>query len=303
MGPTAAGKTDAAIALAERANVALISVDSAMVYRGMDIGTAKPDAATRARHPHALIDIRHPAEPFSAADFVAAADKAVAAAFERGQLPVLVGGSMLYFKAFRDGLSALPPASPATRAVLAARARQRGWPALHRELEAVDPAAAARIHPNDPQRIQRALEVYWTTGTPLSHWQRQTDVPATRRLRATLAETAIEAPRDRLAQRIEERVDAMLERGLVDEVRRLRALPGVHAARPSMRAVGYRQLWRHLAGECDLATARDAAIIATRQLAKRQRTWLKRWPRVTPFEGSATAIAEGLLDLVGHRGA
>lgn len=273
MGPTAAGKTDAALALAERANVALISVDSAMVYRGMDIGTAKPDAATRARHPHALIDIRHPAEPFSAADFVAAADNAVAAAFERGQLPVLVGGSMLYFRAFRDGLSALPPASPATRAALAARAAERGWPALHTELQAVDPAAAARIHPNDPQRIQRALEVFWTTGAPLSHWQRQTGVPATRRLRLTLAEAAIEAPRDHLAQRIEERVDAMLERGLVDEVRSLRALPSVHAARPSMRAVGYRQLWRHLAGECDLATARDAAIAPSAKFALITTAW------------------------------
>ncbi len=303
MGPTAAGKTDVAFALAARADVALISVDSAMVYRGMDIGTAKPDAATLARHPHALIDVRDPAEPFSAADFVAGADAAVTAALGRGQLPVLVGGTMLYFKAFRDGLSALPSASAETRATLAERAALVGWPALHAELAKVDATAAQRIHPNDPQRIQRALEVFETTGRPLSEWQRQAGVPARERLGLELVEAAIDVPREHLAQRIEERFDAMLGRGFVDEVRRLRALPGVHAAQPSMRAVGYRQLWRHLAGEWALPAARAAAIGATRQLAKRQRTWLNSWAGLVALEGSTAAMAERALDLVESRAA
>ena len=301
MGPTAAGKTDVALALAARADVALISVDSAMVYRGMDIGTAKPDAATLARHPHALIDVRHPAEPFSAADFVAGADAAVTAALERGQLPVLVGGTMLYFKAFRDGLSALPSASAKTRATLAERAALVGWPALHAELAKVDATAAQRIHPNDPQRIQRALEVFETTGRPLSEWQRQAGVPVRERLGLELVEAAVDVPREHLAQRIEERFDAMLGRGFVDEVRRLRGLPGVHAAQPSMRAVGYRQLWRHLAGEWALSAARAAAIGATRQLAKRQRTWLNSWAGLVALEGSTAAMVERALDLVESR--
>ena len=298
MGPTASGKTEVALALAHRADVALISVDSAMVYRGMDIGTAKPDPATLARHPHALIDVRHPAEPFSAADFVAGADAAVLEAIERGKLPVLVGGTMLYFKAFRDGLSALPSASSEARAVLADRAAKVGWPALHDELARIDPAAAQRIHPNDPQRIQRALEVAETTGRPLSEWHRQAGVPVRERLGIELVEVAIDRPRQCLAQRIEARLDAMLARGFLDEVRRLRALPGVTATQPSMRAVGYRQLWHHLDGEWGLATARQAAITATRQLAKRQRTWLNSWPGVERLEGPADAIVASVLGLV-----
>ena len=303
MGPTASGKTEVALALAHRADVALISVDSTMVYRGMDIGTAKPDPATLARHPHALIDVRHPAEPFSAADFVAGADAAVLEAIEHGKLPVLVGGTMLYFKAFRDGLSALPSASSEARAVLADRAAKVGWPALHDELARIDPAAAQRIHPNDPQRIQRALEVAETTGRPLSEWHRQAGVPVRERLGIELVEVAIDRPRQCLAQRIEARLDAMLARGFLDEVRRLRALPGVTATQPSMRAVGYRQLWRHLDGEWGLATARQAAITATRQLAKRQRTWLNSWPGVERLEGPADAMAAVVLGLVGGRGA
>ena len=298
MGPTASGKTEVALALAHRADVALISVDSAMVYRGMDIGTAKPDPATLARHPHALIDVRHPAEPFSAADFVAGADAAVLEAIEHGKLPVLVGGTMLYFKAFRDGLSALPSASSEARAVLADRAAKVGWPALHDELARIDPAAAQRIHPNDPQRIQRALEVAETTGRPLSEWHRQAGVPVRERLGIELVEVAIDRPRQCLAQRIEARLDAMLARGFLDEVRRLRALPGVTATQPSMRAVGYRQLWHHLDGEWGLATARQAAITATRQLAKRQRTWLNSWPGVERLEGPADAIVASVLGLV-----
>ena len=302
MGPTASGKTEVALALAHRADVALISVDSAMVYRGMDIGTAKPDPATLARHPQALIDVRHPAEPFSAADFVAGADAVVLEAIERGKLPVLVGGTMLYFKAFRDGLSALPSASSETRAALADRAAKVGWPALHDELARIDPAAAQRIHPNDPQRIQRALEVAETTGRPLSEWQAQAGVPVRQRLGIELVEVAIHRPRECLAQRIEARLDAMLERGFLDEVRHLRTLPGVTAAQPSMRAVGYRQLWRLLDGEWDFAIARQAAITATRQLAKRQRTWLNSWPGVERLEGPADAMAASVLGLVARRG-
>lgn len=303
MGPTASGKTDLALALAHRADVALISVDSAMVYRGMDIGTAKPDAATLAHHPHALIDVRHPAEPFSAADFVAGADTAVLEALGRGKLPVLVGGTMLYFKAFRDGLSSLPSASAETRAALADRAAAMGWPALHDELARIDPAAAQRIHPNDPQRIQRALEVAETTGRPLSEWHRQAGVPVQERLGLTLLECAIKVPREALAERIGVRFDAMLERGFLEEVRRLRTLPGVTAARPSMRAVGYRQLWRHLDGDWDLPTARQAAITATRQLAKRQRTWLNNWPRLETLTGSPDAMATRVVGLTaGRRG-
>lgn len=302
MGPTAAGKTDVALALAERLDVALISVDSAMVYRGMDIGTAKPDATTLARYPHALIDVRHPAEPFSAADFVAGADQAIRDAFEHGKLPVLVGGTMLYFKAFRDGLSALPSASAETRTALADRAAQVGWPALHHQLARIDPAAAQRIHPNDPQRIQRALEVVETTGRPLSEWHRQASVPVGQRLGLELVEVAIDRPRHCLAQRIEARLDAMLERGFLDEVRRLRALPGVTATQPSMRAVGYRQLWRHLTGGWDLPAARQATITATRQLAKRQRTWLNNWPELRTLEGSPAAMAASLIGWVAGGG-
>ena len=300
MGPTAAGKTDVALALADRADVALVSVDSAMVYRHMDIGTAKPDARTLSRHPHALIDVREPVDPFSVADFLEGADAAVTDALDQRRLPVLVGGTMLYFKAFRDGLSALPQADHATRADLEQRAREIGWAALHGELEAVDPVAAARIRPSDPQRIQRALEVFRVSGRPISEWWSASSGSSVgERLDCALACVAVAAPRETLAERIAHRFDAMLERGFVEEVQALRAIPQLDRNKPSMRAVGYRQAWGHLDGETDFDTMRETAIAATRQLARRQMTWLRAWRDLAWLEGSAAEVAGAALRQLG----
>ena len=294
-GPTATGKTALALELAERADVALISVDSAMVYRGMDIGTAKPDADTLVRHPHALIDVRPPETPFSAADFLQGADAAVRAALRLGKLPLLVGGTMLYFKAFRDGLAKLPSAAAGVRERIEEEARRLGWPALHARLKALDPSAGARIHPNDPQRIQRALEVYETTGRSISAWQSTPGAALRQRLGCRVLAFALDAPQQTLARRIATRFDAMLERGFVEEVRHLRERPGLSLSKPSMRAVGYRQLWQHLSGDCDLPAAREAAIAATRQLARRQRTWLRGWLQVVPLAEAPEQAAEAVL--------
>jgi len=274
-GPTASGKSAAALAiaaaLAPRHAVEIVSVDSALVYRGMDIGTAKPSAAERAAVPHHLIDIVDPAEPYSAARFVADAGAAIAAIRGRGAIPLLVGGTMLYFRALFDGLDALPEAHPAVRAAIDARATRAGWPALHAELAAVDPATAARLAPNDSQRIQRALEVHQVSGRPLSAWHSAPDG-------RTPPLIALE-PDDRawLHARIGARFAAMLDAGFVDEVRRLRARGDLHAGLPSMRAVGYRQAWSALEGG-DLDTLAASASAATRQLAKRQLTWLRSMP-------------------------
>jgi len=273
MGPTASGKTELAIALRERFPVDIISVDSALVYRGMDIGTAKPDAATLARAPHALIDIRNPAEAYSAAEFRTDALAAMAASAAVGRAPLLVGGTMLYFRALSRGLADLPSADPEVRAALEAEAREHGWPALHRRLAALDPAVAARVHPNDPQRIQRALEVIELTGRPLSELQREQErrsLPY-----RVLRVIARPQPRAVLHQRIERRFAAMLEQGFLDEVRALRARGDLHRELPSMRSVGYRQAWSFLEGEIDHATMCRKAVVATRQLAKRQLTWLR----------------------------
>ena len=295
MGPTAAGKTEAALALAGLTDVDLISVDSAMVYRHMDIGTAKPDPDVLARHPHALIDVREPTEPFSAADFLAGADTAVARALDRGRTPVLVGGSMLYFKAFRDGLSTLPSAHPSTRSAIEERARQTGWKALHAELERLDPAAAARIHPNDPQRIQRALEVFYVSGKPISEWWASSaGLGVGQRLDCSLLEIALSADAH-LATRIGRRFDAMLAKGLVDEVARLRNMPNLDLSKPSMRAVGYRQVWRHLDGDLDHDAMRSQAVAATRQLARRQATWLRSWPDLRNVDGTPGEAARQIL--------
>ena len=298
MGPTAVGKTDAALALADLTDIDLISVDSAMVYRHMDIGTAKPGVDVLARHPHALIDVRDPAEPFSAADFLTGADAAVASALDRGRTPVLVGGSMLYFKAFRDGLSTLPSADPATRSAIEARAARVGWKALHDELARIDPDAAARIHPNDPNRIQRALEVFHLSGMPISQWWSTAAARSVRqRLDCALIEIALGSD-EHLATRIADRFDAMLERGLVDEVARLRAMPGLDLSKPSMRAVGYRQVWRHLEGDLDSNEMRKQALSATRQLARRQATWLRSWQGLRTIEGSPTESARRILQFL-----
>jgi tRNA dimethylallyltransferase len=273
MGPTASGKTALACALSERFPVALVSVDSALVYRGMDIGTAKPDAATLAKYPHALVDIRDPAEPYSAADFRVDAIEAMKDIAARGKVPLLVGGTGLYFRALHQGLSNLPEADPAIRERLTREAEAIGWPAMHERLRSADPVAAARIGPNDAQRVQRALEVIELTGRPLSEQQRGGS--GERFPWRVLKLTLLPADRAPLHARIAERFDAMLAQGFLDEMRRLRARGDLHPDLPSMRAVGYRQAWDHLDGLTSAAEFRDRGIFATRQLAKRQITWLR----------------------------
>jgi tRNA dimethylallyltransferase len=273
-GPTASGKTAASLALAaalaHERPVEIISVDSALVYRGMDIGTAKPSLEERAAVPHHLIDILDPGEAYSAARFVADAGRLIAEIEARGALPLLVGGTMLYFKALFDGLDPMPAADPAVRAALDREAAERGWPALHAELAAVDPATAARLPPGDAQRIQRALEVFRVTGRPLSSFHRARTAPSETPPLLSLEPAA----RGWLHQRIDRRFAQMLAAGLVDEVRGLRARGDLHLGLPSMRCVGYRQAWEALdSGSLDGLAARGAA--ATRQLAKRQLTWLR----------------------------
>ncbi len=298
MGPTAAGKTEAALRIADAAAVDIVSVDSAMVYRRMDIGTAKPDAQVLARHPHALVDIVDPAETYSAARFVADADAAVRTSLAAGRTPLLVGGTMLYLRAFKRGIHALPGADAKLRAAIAARAAACGWPALHRELARHDPAAAARIDVRNGQRIQRALEVLELTGRPISaHWS-AAPAPAAERLRCQLVEVAV-VPDDRalLRERIARRLAVMLRQGLVEEVRSLRDDPALSLELPSMRAVGYRQVWRHLDGEYGLAEMTERIAAATRQVAKRQLTWLRRWHGLATAAdaGGAAALALRIL--------
>jgi tRNA dimethylallyltransferase len=274
MGPTASGKTRLAVQLAQALGGEVISVDSALVYRGMDIGTAKPDAAERQGVPHHLIDILDPAEAYSTGRFRAETLALMADITDRGRLPILAGGTMLYFNALFHGLSALPTADPEIRRQIDAEAEVHGWPAMHAELARIDPAAAARIHPKDPQRIQRALEVYRLTGTPLTVLCAETVAAP---LPFELAKLVV-APADReaLHERIRLRFLEMIERGFVEEVAALYERGDLHPDLPSIRAVGYRQVWAHLAGELDRDTLIDRAVIATRQFAKRQFTWLKR---------------------------
>jgi len=306
-GPTASGKTAVALALAlalaQRLPLEIISVDSAGVYRGMDIGTAKPSASERAAVPHHLIDLLDPAQAYSAAAFAADAQRLAADIRARGRLPLLVGGTMLYFKALRSGLDALPPADPAVRAALDAQAGAEGWPALHAELARVDPTTAARLPPGDRQRVQRALEVWRVSGRPLSAWfagpaePRPTDWPM----------VSLE-PDDRawLHARIAQRFDAMLADGLVDEVRRLRARGDLHAGLPAMRCVGYRQAWAALddadatGRALNLAALRESGIAATRQLAKRQLTWLRSVPDRQVVAADAAHALQRALDALGR---
>jgi tRNA dimethylallyltransferase len=276
-GPTASGKSAAALVLAERLDAEIVSVDSALVYREMDIGTAKPTGEERARVPHHLIDIRDPAQAYSAAEFAADARRLLREIRARGKRVVLAGGTMLYFKALFEGLDAMPPAAPQVRAALEAEAARSGWPALHAQLAAVDPEAAARLAPNDAQRIQRALEVFRLTGQPLS------------RLHGAAAREPLPQPdlflslepgdRGWLHARIAQRFDAMLAAGFLDEVRRLRARGDLQPGLPSMRCVGYRQAWEALDGDWPLEELRERGIAATRQLAKRQLTWLRSMPQ------------------------
>ncbi|MBA4329127.1 MAG: tRNA (adenosine(37)-N6)-dimethylallyltransferase MiaA [Polaromonas sp.] len=281
-GPTASGKTAAALAIAAQQAVEIISVDSALVYRGMDIGTAKPTPAELAAVPHHLIDIRDPLQAYSAAEFVTDATRLIAEIRARGRLPLLVGGTMLYFKALRDGLDDMPAADPATRAALEAEALAKGWPALHAELAAVDPVTAARLAPNDSQRISRALEVFRVSGQPLSFFQKQNaiDKGAAGPYPARAGTLISLEPQDRawLHERIAQRFDVMLSSGLLDEVKALRARGDLHPGLPSMRCVGYRQAWEALDGAWPLTELRERGIAATRQLAKRQITWLRAMP-------------------------
>ncbi|MEE9253885.1 MAG: tRNA (adenosine(37)-N6)-dimethylallyltransferase MiaA [Pseudomonadales bacterium] len=301
MGPTASGKTGLAMELAARGPYELVSVDSAMIYRGMDIGTAKPSREERARIAHRLIDIRDPAEPYSAGDFredaIAAGDEILS----RGSVPLYVGGTMLYFRVLRDGIAELPASNVALRGGLAREAEELGWGALHARLASLDPAAAKRIHPNDPQRLQRALEVVLATGKPLSAWWREQAVQGIASvLDCALVQLAI-VPQDRtlLHERIERRFLEMLEEGFLEEVRKLRERGNLDPALPAMKAVGYRQLWRHLDGEIDFDTMCHQALAATRQLAKRQLTWLRGWTGVHSLDGEDPGLVEAALKILG----
>jgi tRNA dimethylallyltransferase len=272
-GPTGSGKSDWALRLAQRLPIEIISVDSAQVYCGLDIGTAKPPAEVRARVPHHLLDIRDPVQRYSAGEFAHDAGALLRAIHGRGRLPVLVGGTMLYLRALLSGIAEMPPASEFVRAGIEARATAHGWPALHAELAGLDARAAARIHAHDSQRIQRALEVHQLTGRTISDWQAASPGPPAdvRWLQFAL----VPADRDRHRRSLEARFSSMLEAGLLAEVAALHQRPDLHAELPAIRSVGYRQLWAYCAGQIDLAEARRLAVTATCQLAKRQMTWLR----------------------------
>ncbi|HYW57514.1 MAG TPA: tRNA (adenosine(37)-N6)-dimethylallyltransferase MiaA [Polaromonas sp.] len=301
-GPTASGKTAAAFAIAKQHAVEIISVDSALVYRGMDIGTAKPTAQELASVPHHLINIRDPLHAYSAAEFVADAGRLIGDIAARGKLPLLVGGTMLYFKALLDGLDDMPKADPAIRAELEVEAALKGWPALHAELATVDAITAARLSPNDSQRISRALEVFRVSGKPLSFFHQQN---ATKTIAGSARQTRAEVliclePQDRswLHERIAQRFDAMLAAGFMDEVKALRARGDLHPDLPSMRCVGYRQAWEALDGTFPMAELRDKCIFATRQLAKRQITWLRSMPNRQVVACDAPDAVQQVLDRV-----
>ena len=285
MGPTASGKTDLAMYLYDQFPCELVSVDSVLVYRGMDVGSAKPDAQTLQRYPHHLIDILDPAEPYSAARFRDDALALIQDITARGRVPLLVGGTMLYFKALAGGLASMPSADPVVRARIEAMALEQGWPAVHAALAQVDPASAERIHPNDPQRISRAYEVFLGSGITLTQWHERQhaekaadQTPGSGVLPYTVRYLAV-APRERsvLHERIAERFSLMLQQGLISEVEALHARGDLDVSMPSIRAVGYRQVWDYLEGQLSYEQMHERGVIATRQLAKRQFTWLRGW--------------------------
>ncbi len=293
MGPTASGKTELAVALARHFNGEIISVDSSLVYRGMDIGTAKPSLEIRAQIPHHLIDILDPVQSFSAGQFRRQAIKLIEAIRQSGKLPILAGGTMLYFHGLLGGLAQLPVADVQVRAEIDLEARRLGWRVMHQQLAEIDPQSAARIHPNDTQRIQRALEVYRVSGKPLTEWiegNRKTTFPYPKI-------PLVVAPKDRavLHRRIERRFYKMLEQGFVEEVRELYRRKDMHQNLPAMRSVGYRQIWSYLAGDMDRETMIDKAIIATRQLAKRQFTWLRRYREAQWFDSEDNQIINAVI--------
>jgi tRNA dimethylallyltransferase len=295
MGPTASGKSALALEIARHFPVEILSVDSAQVYRGMDLGTAKPAAAERAAVPHHLIDVIDPEQSYSAAQFRADAARLMREIAGRGRVPLLAGGTMLYFKALREGLSNLPQADAAVRAALEAEARERGWAALYAELARIDPAAAARIKPGDAQRIQRALEVFRISGKPLSALQGAR--VAARAQHRFVSLSLVPAERSVLHRRIALRFETMLAAGLVEELAALRGKYALHAGLPSMRCVGYRQAWEHLEGAYDRATLRERGIYATRQLAKRQLTWLRAMAEPKAFDCFAPDLG---MQVIGH---
>lgn len=301
MGPTASGKTEFAISLCKRFPCDIISVDSALVYRGMDIGTAKPDARTLKRAPHRLINIRDPEQSYSAGDFVRDARAEMESIFAAGRIPLLTGGTMMYFRALTEGIAELPSANEGIRREIDTMAEESGWPAVHAELQAVDPVAALRINPNDSQRIQRALEVYKASGKALTEWQKEARAPADDVTYLKIA--LLIEPRSLLHERIALRLDQMVRKGFIDELRGLRERPGVTRDSPSMRCVGYRQFWNFLEHGSTIGEAKEKALFATRQLAKRQITWLRSEQSVfivNPLEaGTIDTISK---HLVGHLG-
>ena len=295
-GPTASGKSAASMALAERWPVEIIVMDSATIYRDMDIGTAKPSAEEQAHVPHHLLDIRDPADTYSAAEFRHDARRCIEEIRQRGRLPLLCGGTMMYYKVLRDGISNLPEADPEIRARIDAEAAARGWPALHAELATYDPVTAARLAPNDSQRLQRAIEIFRSSGVPMSEWLAR-DKPAEPELYEYV--TVSLEPSDRLAlhERIAARYRAMLQQGLLNEVRRLHDRGDLHVGLPSIRCVGYRQLWDHIEGKCSLDVAVERAIAATRQLAKRQLTWLRSDPLRKRVDCLSSTAVSQVVDL------
>jgi tRNA dimethylallyltransferase len=296
MGPTASGKTGLAVDLVQQFPMEIISVDSALVYRGLNIGSAKPDASVLKVAPHRLIDICDPDEAYSAARFCEDAWVAIQEIRSAGNVPLLVGGTMLYFRALLEGLSQLPAANPAIRAELEARAAKEGWPSLHRELQTLDPVCAERINPNDPQRIQRALEVIQLSGKPMSELQADSGAP----IAGFNALKLVICPEDRkvLHDRIARRFQMMLDEGFVEEVKGLRKLSGLHGGLPSMRAVGYRQCWEWLEGTLGADEWQEKAIVATRQLAKRQLTWLRREQHALWYDSSKEGSNEKVFKAI-----
>lgn len=292
MGPTASGKTDIAISLCKRFPCDIISVDSALVYRGMDIGSAKPDAQTLQRTPHQLVDIRDPEDSYSAGDFVRDARAAIKTSAANSRIPLLVGGTMMYFRALTEGIADLPAADDAIRREIDAEAGRKGWPHVHSELSKVDPIVAARLNPNDSQRIQRAMEVFRISGKPLGEWQRDA---VAEKSDIDFVKIALRVePRALLHARIEQRLEQMIAAGFEAEMQKLRNRPGLHRDSASMRSVGYRQFWQYLDGDFSQREARDRALYATRQLAKRQLTWLRSESELF----SVDALEAGAIDAI-----
>lgn len=293
MGPTASGKTELSLQLADTLNAEIISVDSALVYREMDIGTAKPSKLERAQITHHLIDIRDPSEPYSAAHFQKDVYRLLEEIQQRGKLPFLVGGTMLYFKALQEGLSPLPKANPEIRAMIAQQAAEKGWEYLHHQLQKIDPEAAQRISSNDQQRISRALEVYYQTDRPISTYWHQKNTPEQIKF---INVALIPEDRSLLHARIAQRFEVMLAQGLIEEVERLYRRNDLHPNLPAIRSVNYRQVWQYLEGKIKIEELKEKAVAATRQLAKRQLTWLRQWQDKEAFDSNSTNLLQQILN-------